>query len=134
MIRPLIPALMILVAAISLGSLIYIAVPQNVTSTFSSSSIYTAINTEILPDYSTSTVTCVGTPPTCFDRVFQYTYTETWSAQTTHVVLVLSTLTSHVQYATAGAGGIAVVMVLILLFMGIVLLARDRQRKNSRAL
>jgi len=133
--RLLVPVLMILVAIISFGSLFYIAVPQNVTSTFSSSSTFTAVNTEILLDYSTSTVSCAGTPPICYDQVSPYTYTETWSAQTTHVVLVLSTSMSRVQYAASGTGGgIAVVTVLILLVTGMVLLARDRSRKNSRAL
>ena len=135
MIRRLVPMLIILVALISLGSLFYIVVPQNVTSTHSTSSMFTSVNWEMFLDYSTSTVRCTGTPPICYDQVFPYTYTETWSATTAHVALVLSTSTSHVPYAISGTlGGIAVVVVLVFLFTGVVLFARDRQHGNSRAL
>lgn len=130
MIRPLVPVLLILLAAISLGSLVYITVPNGITSTYLTASIETAINPEILLDYSTSTISCTGITPVCYEQVYPYTTTETWSAQTTHIVLALSTSTSYVPYATSGtSAGIAIV--LIILFVGIVLLTRRLWRGHS---
>jgi len=121
---------MILVAVISLGSMVFVTVPQNVTVAYSSPTTVTAVNAELLLDYSTSTISCPGTPQTCFMQVYPFTYTETWSAQTTQIVMVLSTSTSQIQYVASGVGGdIGIVIVLSLLGVGIVLLARDRRLK-----
>lgn len=133
MLRTLAPALMILVAAISLGSMVYVTVPQNITTAYSSSTTVTAVNAEILLDYSTSTINCPGTPSTCFMQVSPFTYTETYSGQTTQIVMVPSTSTSQIQYVASGVGGdIGVVLVLSLLAVGIVLLARDRWSKHPQ--
>ena len=134
MLRVLAPVLMILVAAVSLGSMFFVTVPQNVTVAYSSPTTVAAVNAEILLDYSTSTISCPGTPPTCFMQVYPFTYTETWSAQTTQIVRVLSTSTSQIQYVTSGAGGdIGVMLMLGLLSLGIVLLARGRWPERSQA-
>ena len=133
MLRALAPVLMILVAVIGIGSMVFVTVPQNVTVAYSSPTIVTAVNAELLLDYSTSTISCPGTPQTCFMQVYPFTYTETWSAQTTQIVMVLSTSTSQVQYVASGVGGgIGVVLVLGLLGVGIVLLARGRRPKHSQ--
>lgn len=126
MLRQLIPAIMILVALLSLGSMIYITVPQNITSSYTSTTILTAVNLEIMADYSTSSLSCTGTAPVCFGQVFPFTDTETFSGQTTLTLLTLSTSTSQVRYATSGTGGgIAVALVTILFFAGALLLARN---------
>lgn len=130
MIRHLIPVLMILVAVASLGSLFYITGPRIAASTYIVTSTLTAANPEILLDYSTSTVSCTGVTPVCFVQVYPYTYTETWSAQTTPIIPLSTTATSYVAYAASGpTGGFAVLSMLILLIGGIVLIARDLRRK-----
>ena len=85
----------------------------------------TGIAPEILLDYSTSTVSCTGISPLCFVQIYPYTYTETWSAQTTPIIPLSTTATSYVAYANSGTtGGIVVLSMLILLVGGIALLAR----------
>ena len=132
MIRRVIPALMILGAIVSLGSLFYITVPRITTSTYMVTSTLTGIAPEILLDYSTSTVSCTGISPVCFVQIYPYTYTETWSAQTTPIIPLSTTATSHVAYANSSTtGGIVVLSMLILLVGGIALLARDIRRTRS---
>jgi len=132
MVRYLIPVLMILVAVASLGSLFYITVPRNTASTYIVTSTLTAVAPEILLDYSTSTVNCTGVTPVCFAHVYPYTYTKTWSAQTTPIIPLSTIATSYAAYATSGpTGDIAVLSTLILLVGGIVLVARDLWRKRS---
>ncbi len=132
MIRRLIPVLMILVAVVSLGSFFYITVPRITASTYIDTSTLTGIAPEILLDYSTSTVSCTGITPVCFVQVYPYTYTETWSAQTTPIMPLYTTATSYVAYANSGTtGDIAVLSMLILLVGGIVLLARELRRNRS---
>jgi hypothetical protein len=122
----LIPTIMILVALLSLGSLFYITVPQNITSSYESTTTLTAINPMIMVDYSTSIVSCTGTTPVCFGEVILFTYTVTFSGQTTITSLTPSTSTSHVRYATSGTGGgIAIALATILLFAGAFLLSRN---------
>jgi hypothetical protein len=128
----MIPLLMILVALVSLGTLAYTPVKKNSTLTHFSTSVATAINPEILLDYSTSTVTCYGIAQVCYEQVLPYTMTVTWSAETTLTVPLYSTSTSDVPYASGGVGGnIAVGLALTLLFVGIGLLARNRFPKHS---
>ena len=132
--RPLIPALMILVGIISLVSLFYITVPKIITFTYLAPSILTGVAPEILLDYSTSTVTCTGTAPVCFVQVSPYTYTETWSAQTTPMLPVSSTTTTYVAYAASGLlGNMGILLVLVLLFGGIILFAKSCWRRHSDA-
>ena len=132
MIRRLIPVLMILVAVVSLGSLFYITVPRITASTYIVTSTLTAVAPEILLDYSTATVSCTGITPVCFVQVYPYTYTETWSAQTTPIIPLSTTATSYVAYANSSTiGDIAVLSMLILLVGGIALVARDLRRKQS---
>jgi hypothetical protein len=131
MIGRLIPVLMILVAVVSLGSLFYITVPRIAASTYIVTSTLTAVVLEILLDYSTSTVSCTGVTSVCFVQVYPYTYTETWSAQTTPIIPLSTTSTSYVAYANSGpTGDIALLSMLILLVGGIVMVARDIRRKR----
>ncbi len=126
MLRQLIPAIMILVALLILGSLVYITIPQKLTSSYTSTTILTAVNLEIIADYSTSSASCTGTAPVCFGQVFPFTHTETYSGETTLTIQTPSTSTNHVPYATGGTGGaITVALVTILFFAGVVLLARN---------
>jgi hypothetical protein len=132
MIRRLVPVLMILVAVASLGSLFYITVPRTSASTYIAMSTLTAVVPEILLDYSTSTVSCTGVTPVCFVQVYPYTYTETWSAQTTPILLRFTTSTSHVALVNSGSiGDVAVLCMLFLLVGGIALVTRDIRRKRS---
>ena len=125
--RLMAPVLLIVVAAISLSLMVFVKVPQNVAVAYPSSTTVTAVNAEILLDYSTSTITCPGTPPTCFMQVYPFTYTDTWSAQSTQIVMALSTSTSQIQFVASGVGGdIGVALILGLLGVGIVLLAKGR--------
>jgi len=127
MLRTLAPALVILVAVISLGSMVFVTVQRSVTVESSSPTIVTAVNTELLEDYSTSTISCPGTPPTCFMQVYPFTYHETWSGQTTQVVIVHSTSIGQIQFVASGLGGdVGVALALALLCAAIVLLLRGR--------
>jgi len=130
----IIPGLLILIGVISLGSLFYFAVTEVVVSTYVTPSILTAIAREILLDYTTSTVTCTGVAPVCFVQVSPYTYTATWSGQTTPLLPVSATTTTYVAYASSGLpGDLAVLFALVLLIAGIALLARNHWRRNSGA-
>ncbi len=133
--KPLIvPGLLILIGVISLGSLFYFAVPKVVVSTYVTPSILTAIAPEILLDYTTTTVSCTGTGPVCFVQVSPYTYTATWSGQTTPMLPVSATTTTLVAYAFSGPpGDLAVIFTLVLLLAGVVLLTRNHWRRNSDA-
>jgi len=130
--RPLIPVLIILIGISSLVSLFYITVPKIIAFTYLSPSTLTGVAPEILLDYSTSTVTCTGTAPVCFVQVSPYTYTETWSAQTTPMLPVSSTTTTYVAYAASGfLGDIGVLLVLVLLLGGIILFAKGRWHTDT---
>ena len=129
----IVPGLLILIGLISLGSLFYFAVPKVVVSTYVTPSILTAVAPEILLDYTTTTVSCTGTAPVCFVQVSPYTYTATWSGQTTPMLPVSATATTLVAYAFSGpSGDIAVLFTLILLITGIVLFARNHWRSDTR--
>jgi len=131
--RPIIPGLLILIGVISLSSLFYFEVPKVVVSTYVTTSILTAVAPEILLDYTTRTVSCTGVAPVCFVQVSPYTYTETWSAQTTPMMLVSSTSTTFVAYAARGLGGeISVLLILIILIGGIILFAKDWRKDSVR--
>jgi len=130
----IIPGLLILIGVISLGSLFYVAVPKIVVNTYFTPTIFTAIAREILLDYTTTTVNCTGVAPVCFVQVSPYTYTATWSGQTTPLVPVSATITTNVVYASSGlSGDVAVLFALVLLISGIVLVATNYWRRNSRA-
>lgn len=107
--------LLVLVALVGVIGLAYPWVPEYGTSSYSTESTAIAVNAEFLLDYSTSTITCTGAAPVCFEQVSPYTRTETWSAQTTLMVLVLSTSTSYVAYANNTQGKIAVLLGFIIL-------------------
>jgi len=128
---PIVPGLLILIGVISLGSLFCITVPKAVVSTYATPSILSAIVREILLDYTTTTVSCTGVVPMCFVRVSPYTYTETWSGQTTPLLPETATTTTHVAYAFSGVpGALTVLFALILLIVGIVLLATNHRRSG----
>jgi len=129
--KPLIvPGLLILIGAISLGSLFSFAVPKVIVSTYVTPSILTAIAPEILLDYTTTTVSCTGTGPVCFVQVSPYTYTATWSGQTTPMIPVSATTTTFVAYAFSGLpGDLAVLFALVLLIAGIILFCKKSLAK-----
>ena len=123
---------MILVSLISLGSLFYVMVPQKITNNYTSTTTLTAVNLEVIADYSTSSVSCTGTVPVCFGQVFPFTLTQTFSGQTTQTILAPSTSTGHVRYAGSGTNAsIALALLVILLVAGAILLVRDRRLRNA---
>jgi len=127
----IIPGLLIVIGVISLSSLFFFAVPKVVVSTYVTPSILTAIAREILLDYTTTTISCTGATPVCFVQVSPYTYTETWSGQTTPLLPETATTTTHVAYAFSGVpGALTVLFALILLIVGIVLLATNHRRSG----
>jgi len=120
-----------LIGLIAVGSLFYITVPKVVVSTYVTQSILTAVVHEILLDYTTTTVSCTGVTPVCFVRVSPYTYTETWSGQTTPLLPETSTTTTHMAYVFSGTlGGLTALFLLIVIIAGIVLVARNQQRSR----
>ena len=131
---PIVSGLLILIGVISLSSLFYVAVPKVVVNTYATPSILTAIAREILLDYTTTTVSCTGVAPVCFVQVSPYTYTATWSGQTTPMLPVSATTTTYVAYASSGLpGDVAVLFALVLLIAGVVLFARNYWRRNPSA-
>ena len=129
LIRSLVPGLLVLMGLIALGSLFYITIPRAVVSTYLTPSILTAVVHEILLDYSTSTISCTGVTPVCFVRVSPYTYTETWSGQTTPLLSGTATTTTYVAYVFSGTQGyFAVLFVAIAIIGGIILFATIRSR------
>ncbi len=124
--------LLVLVTIVSVIGLTYPWVPEYGTSSYSTESTATAVNPEFLLDYSTSTITCTGAAPVWFEQVYPYTRTETWSAQTTLMVLVLSTFTSYVAYANNTQGKIALSLGFIILVGVIIVSARRRSHSDSR--
>ena len=130
--RSIIPGLLILIGVISLSSLFFFAAPKIVVSTYMTPSILTAMVPEILLDYTTRTASCTGVAPVCFVQVSPYTYTETWSGQTTPMMPVSATATTYVAYASTGLpGDLAVLFTIAILVAGIVLLTRDRRNSNT---
>jgi len=129
LIRSIVPGLLILIGFIAVGSLFYITIPRAVVSTYLTPSILTAVVHEILLDYSTSTVSCTGVTPVCFVRVSPYTYTETWSGQTTPLLPGTATTTTYVAYVFSGTlGYFTVLFVSIAIIAGIALFAIRRSR------
>jgi len=128
--RHLLTIFMIAAAVMSLGVVTYTRVPVHTTTTFSLTTVETAVNPEILLDYSETTVTCLST--VCYKNVVPYTTTETWSAQTIHTVPVFSTSYRLVPFAISGLGGnVGVLIGLILLAGSVGLTARKRFIKHS---
>lgn len=123
--RFLVPALVVFAAAASVLSLA-VPIPFHSTSTYVSSSILRAINPEILLDYSTSTITCAGSPQTCYEQIIQYTTTATWSGETTHVeTLTLTSMTLvPIAFSTLW-GNLLAVLSLLLLLISCALLAKS---------
>jgi hypothetical protein len=123
--RLLVSALVVFAAAASILSITF-PIPLPSISTYVSSSVLTAINPETIVDYSTSTVTCAGSPPACYEQILQYTTTATWSAETTHVKTLSSTSTTLVPIAFSGLwGNISTVLFLLLLLISGALLAKS---------
>jgi hypothetical protein len=123
--RLLVSALVVLAGAASVLSLAF-PIPLYSISTYVSSSVLTAINPEIILDYSTSIVTCAGSPPACYEQIMQYTTTATWSAETTHVQTLFSTSITHVPIGFSGVwGSVSAALSLLLLLIGCALLAKS---------
>jgi hypothetical protein len=116
---------MILVAVVSLSTLPFVKVPEYRSSTHLSTTVVTAINPEILLDYTISRVSC-SSISVCYEQVSPYTFTETWSAQVTHTMTIFSTRTNSVVYILSGSGIIAGLLVLIVLLGGIGLFAKEK--------
>ena len=128
----IVPGLLILIGVISLSSFFAFTVPKVVVTTYMTSSILTANEREILLDYTTTTISCTGVAPVCFVEVSPYTYTATWSGQTTPMLPVSSTTTTHVAYASSGLqGDLAAFITLLLIIGGIVLFTIAHWRRNS---
>jgi len=124
--RFLLLTFIMLASIASILSLVY-RIPMYVTSSYLSTSVRTAINPEVLVDYSTATVSCTGAPSVCFRQIIPYTHTETWSAQTTETGTILLTSITYVPFASSGVGGnLAVLFFLILLFAGLAMLVKRR--------
>jgi hypothetical protein len=123
---------MVIVAVVSLGALPYVKVPEYRIFTHVSTTVFTAINPELLLDYSTKTITCSGN--ICYLQMIPYTTTETWSNQVTHTVTISSTHTNPVAYIIGGPGIIAVLLVLIVLLGGIGLFAKERRMGSGTLL
>jgi hypothetical protein len=121
--RLLLPALLILVAVVSLGVIAFAPLPEYTGTTRFTSIVATAINPEILLDYTISTVSCSGT--VCSQLVSPYTYTETLSVRVTHTIGFFSIRTSYIIYATRGLGEIAIILFLFIFLSGGGLLARE---------
>jgi hypothetical protein len=97
-----------------------------VSSTYLSTSVRTAINPEVLVDYSTATVTCTGSLSICYQQIVPYTHTETWNARTTEAGTILSTSMTDVTIATSGVlGNLMLIFSLIILFIGLAMLAKN---------
>jgi hypothetical protein len=127
-----------LIVLISIASIISLAypVPMYVTSSHLFTSVRTAIHPEFLIDYSTGTASCAGSPPTCYQQIGPFTFTETWSGQTTQAGIILSTSTTYVPIATSGIGGnLALLSFLMLLFVSLAMLVKnmfaDRKLRSS---
>jgi len=130
---PLIPAMLFMTGLIGLASLFSIKVPKVVIDTYMTPSILKAVEPEILLDYSTRTVSCTGVSPSCFVQVSPYTYTATWSGQTTPILPISVTTTTLVAYALNGSSGsLAVFFALVLLTVSIVLVARNHWRNKNK--
>jgi uncharacterized membrane protein len=128
----IVPGLLILIGVISLGSLFIFTVPAVVLTTYMTPSTLTAIAREILLDYTTTTISCTGATPVCFVEVSPYTYTATWSGQTTPMIPVSATTTTQVSFASTGLqGDLAVLVALVLIIGGIVLFTLSHRRRNS---
>jgi hypothetical protein len=123
--RLLVSALVAFAATASILSLTY-PIPLHSTATYVSSSILTAINPEILVDYSTSTLTCAGSPQTCYEQIIGYTTTTTWSGETTQMQTLASTSTTLVPIAFSGSwGNVSAILSILLLFISGALLAKN---------
>jgi hypothetical protein len=123
--RFLVPTLVVLAATASIVSLTF-PIPMQSASTSVSSSLLTAINPEILLDYSTSTITCGGSPQTCYEQIVEYTTTATWSGQTTHVETLTLTSVTSVLIAFSGLWGtVLAILFLFLLLISSALLAKS---------
>lgn len=123
--RLLVLTLITLASIASIWSLLY-SLPMYVTSTYVSTSVRTAINPEVLVDYSTVAISCMGAPPTCYQQIVPYTFTETWSARTTEAGTIFSTSTTYVPIAISGlVGNLALFSFLILLLVGLAMLAKN---------
>ncbi|MGA2783746.1 MAG: cation transporter [Candidatus Bathyarchaeia archaeon] len=130
--RLLLPALLILVAVVSLGVIVFAPLPEYTNTTRFTSILVTVINPEILLDYTISTISCSGT--VCPQQVSPYTYTETWSVQVTNTIALFSTATNYVVYATSGLGEIAIFLFLFIFLIGSGLLVRERITRSDTLL
>jgi len=123
--RALVLTFIVLASIASVFSLVY-RIPVHVQSTYLSTSVRTAINPEVLVDYSTATVTCTGSLSICYQHIVPYTHTETWSARTTEAGTILSTSMRYVPIATSGvAGNMALLVSLIVLSVALAMFAKD---------
>jgi hypothetical protein len=123
--RLLVLTLIVLASIASIISLAY-PVPTYVMSSHLFTSVRTAINPEVLIDYSTGTVSCAGSPPKCYQQIAPFTLTETWSGQTTNAGTIHSTSTTYVPIAISGIGGnLALLSSLILLFVSLAMLVKN---------
>ncbi len=130
--RYVVPFLLLLVAIVSVVALAYPWIPSYTTSSYYTQTTATAVNPEFLLNYSTSTITCTGTTPVCFEQVYPYTRTETWSAQTTLTVLVLSSSTNYVAYANTARGKIVVLLGFIIIIGVVTVFMKHRSRSHSQ--
>jgi hypothetical protein len=130
--RLLVPTLVILAATASTLSLTF-PIPIQSISTSVSSSVLTAINPEILLDYSTSTLTCGGSPQTCYEQIVEYTTVSTWSGQTTHAETLTLTSVTSVLIAFSGLwGNVLAILFLFLLLVSAALLVKSTVFRQTR--
>jgi hypothetical protein len=123
--RLLVPTLVVLAATASVISLTF-PIPMHSIATSVSSSVLTAINPEILLEYSTSTLACGSSPQTCYEQIVEYTTTARWSGQTTHAETLTLTSVTSVLIAFSGLWGNALaVLFLFLLLISAALLAKS---------
>ena len=124
--RPLVIVMIVLASVGGLFSL-GLPIPSYRSSAYVSSSVFTGIILWDFLEYSTSTVSCSGSPPTCYEQVGAYTETLTRSAESTILATLISTSTNYAPIAGRGlAGSVTVLFFLILVLIGIVLLVRKR--------